>query len=118
MAVVRAPQWRYRLEFPVGKVLYERTGWVSHPRVSPKADPIAFLDHPVFGDDRGSVAAMDLSGKKTNLSTGWESEQGVCSSASGEEIWFSATKAGASRARHAVTLSGRLRPGREGPRPT
>ncbi len=110
MAVVRAPQWRYRLEFPVGKVLYETTGWVSHPRVSPKADRIAFLDHPVFGDDRGSVAAMDLSGKKTTLSTGWESEQGVCWSASGEEIWFSATKAGASRALYAVTLSGRLRP--------
>ena len=67
MAVVRAPQWRYRLEFPAGKVLYETTGWVSHPRVSPKADRIAFLDHPVFGDDRGSVAVMDLSGKKTTL---------------------------------------------------
>ena len=35
LAVVRAPQWRYRLEYPAGKVLYETTGYISHPRVSP-----------------------------------------------------------------------------------
>src|SRR5512141_576669 len=110
MAVVHAPGWRYRLEFPAGKVLYETTGWVSYPRVSPKGDAVAFLDHPLLGDDRGSVALMDLSGKKTTLSTGWESEQGVCWSTSGEEIWFSATRAGASRSLYAVTPSGRQRP--------
>ncbi len=83
MAVVRAPQWRYRLEFPAGKVLYETTGYVSCPRLSPKGDLIAFMDHPVFGDDRGSVAIIDLSGKKTTLSDGWESVHGLAWSPSG-----------------------------------
>jgi Tol biopolymer transport system component len=110
IAVVRAPQWRYRLEFPAGKVLYETTGWISYPRISPKGDAVAFLDHPVFGDDRGSVAIMDRSGKKKTLSTGWESAQGISWSASGEEIWFTATTAGSSRALYAVTVSGRQRP--------
>ena len=109
IAVVRAPQWRYRLEFPAGKVLYETTGWISHPRVSPKGDAVAFLDHPIFGDDRGSAAVIDRSGKKTTLSTGWESAQGVCWSSSGKEIWFSATPAGEARALYAVTLSGHQR---------
>ena len=110
IAVVRAPQWRYRLEFPVGKVLYETTGWISYPRVSPKGDSVAFLDHPLFGDDRGSVAIIDPTGKKKRtLSTGWESVQGVSWSASGEEIWFTASPAGSSRALYAVTPSGRLR---------
>jgi Tol biopolymer transport system component len=109
IAVVRAPQWRYQLEFPSGKVVYETTGWVSHPRVSPKGDMVAFLDHPLFGDDRGSVAVIDRSGKKTILSTGWESAQGVCWSLSGKEVWFTATPAGESRALYAVTLSGRRR---------
>ncbi len=109
IAVVRAPQWRYRLEFPVGKVLYETTGWISYPRVSPKGDSVAFLDHPLFGDDRGSVAIIDPTGKKRTLSTGWESVQGVSWSASGEEIWFTASPAGSSRALYAVTPSGRLR---------
>jgi eukaryotic-like serine/threonine-protein kinase len=108
-AVVRAPQWHYRLEFPAGKVIYETTGWISFPRVSPKGDTLAFLDHPLFGDDRGSVAILDRSGKKKLLSTGWESVQGVSWSPSGEEIWFTAAQAGASRALYAVTLSGRQR---------
>ncbi len=105
-AVVRAPQWRYRLEFPVGKVLYETTGYISHPRISPKGDAIAFLDHPFVGDDRGSVAVINLAGKKKTLSDGWESAQGLAWSASGKEIWFTASRAGSSRALYAVTLAG------------
>jgi eukaryotic-like serine/threonine-protein kinase len=108
-AVVRAPQWHYRLEFPAGKVVYETTGWISFPRVSPKGDTLAFLDHPLFGDDRGSVAILDRSGKKKILSTGWESVQGMCWSPSGDEIWFTASPAGANRGLYAVTLSGRQR---------
>jgi serine/threonine protein kinase len=109
LAVVRAPQWRYRLEFPAGKVLYETTGYISHPRVAPKADAVAFLDHPVFGDDRGSVAIVDLAGKKKTLSEGWESAQGLAWSISGKEIWFTATRAGSARSLYAVTPAGRER---------
>ena len=109
MAVVRAPQWRYRLEFPAGKILYETTGYISHARLSPKGDAIAFLDHPIFGDDRGSIAIMDLSGKKKTLSDGWESAQGLAWSPSGKEIWFTATRAGSARALYAVTPAGRER---------
>ncbi|MCA1583197.1 MAG: hypothetical protein LC796_17780, partial [Acidobacteria bacterium] len=108
-AVVRAPQWRYRLEFPAGKVLYETTGYISHPRISSKGDAIAFLDHPFVGDDRGAVAVIDLAGKKKTLSDGWESVQGLAWSASGKEIWFTATRAGSSRALYAVSLAGRER---------
>ena len=109
MALVRAPGWRHRLEFPAGKVLYETAGWVSHPRISPKGDLVAFLDHPQFGDDAGSVALVDRNGKKTTLSTGWSSAQGLAWSPSGEEIWFTATEGGSNRALHAVTRAGRQR---------
>jgi serine/threonine protein kinase/Tol biopolymer transport system component len=109
IALVRAPGWRHRLEFPAGKVLYETAGWISHPRVSPKGDAIAFLDHPGFGDDAGSVALIDRNGKKTVLSSGWSSAQGVAWAPSGNEIWFTATEGGSNRALHAVTPSGRQR---------
>src|SRR5271156_3679730 len=33
----------YRLEYPVGKVLYETAGWISHPRFSRDGKRIAFL---------------------------------------------------------------------------
>ncbi len=109
LAVVRAPGRRYRLEVPVGKVLYETAGWISHPRVSPKGDAVAFLDHPIFGDDRGSVALLDTAGHRKALAGDWFSVQGVAWSASGEEIWFTAAPGGTSRALYAVTPSGRQR---------
>ncbi len=46
-------------------------------RIAPKADMIAFIDHPQLGDDGGAIAVVDLAGKKTTLSTGWDSIQGV-----------------------------------------
>ncbi len=106
LAVVRDVGGRNRIEYPIGKVLYETVGWVSHPRVSPKGDFIAFLDHPTHGDDSGSVAVVDLAGKKRTLTGSWLSEQGLAWSADGEEIWFSATRLGIDRALYAVTLAG------------
>jgi hypothetical protein len=64
LAVVRDYNGQNRLEYPIGKVLYETGGWISHPRFSPQGDKIAFLDHPVQGDDSGSLAVVDLQGKK------------------------------------------------------
>jgi Tol biopolymer transport system component/predicted Ser/Thr protein kinase len=109
IAVVREAQGRSRLEFPPGRLLYDTAGWISHPRVSPRGDQIAFLDHPLRFDDRGSVALVDLSGKKRVLSTGWESEQGLAWSPLGTEIWFSATEQGQDLALQAVSLTGRHR---------
>jgi eukaryotic-like serine/threonine-protein kinase len=109
MAIVRAPGWRHRLEFPAGKVLYETGGWISHPRVSPAGDAVAFLDHPQFGDDGGAVALIDRTGKKATLASGFSSVQGISWTPSGEEIWFTATEGGSNPALHAVTPSGRRR---------
>ena len=64
MAVVLAPNWRYRLEFPAGKTLYETAGWIGHVRISPHGDEVAILDHPQFGDDRGAVSLIDRAGQE------------------------------------------------------
>ncbi len=109
LVVVRDVGGGARLEFPTGKVLYETAGHISHPRLSPKGDLIAFFDHPLPLDDRGSVAVVDLAGKKRTLSAGWETEQGLAWSPSGREVWFTAARAGASRALYGVKLSGRQR---------
>jgi len=109
LAVVRAVQRRTRLEFPAGKVLYETAGWIGNPRFSPKGDRIAFLDHPVINDDGGSVAVVDLSGKKTTISPVYASAAGLAWSPDGGEVWFTAAEIGGNRGLHAVTLSGRRR---------
>jgi len=109
VAVVRDVGGRNRLEFPIGKVLYETSGWISHPRVSPKGDLVAFLDHPIPADDIGSVAVVDLSGQKKMLSNGWYTSEGLAWLPGGEEIWFTASRVGVARAINAVNLSGRER---------
>lgn len=109
LAIVRQEQGRHRLEFPPGKLLYEADGWIGHLRISPKVDNIAFIDHPQLGDDGGAVAVVDMSGKKTTLSTGWDSIQGIAWSPAGDEIWFTATRTGGDRSLYAVNLSGTVR---------
>ena len=109
LAVVHMVRGEDRLEYPIGKVLYETSGWISHIRISPKGDRIAFFDHPLRGDDRGSVADIDLQGKKTILSTGWESEEGLAWLPTGKEVWFTAAKAGNVRQLYAVSLDGKQR---------
>ena len=109
LLVVRDVNGKARVEFPMGKVLYETSGHVSYARLSPKGDRIAFLDHPFALDDAGTVAVVDLAGRKTTLTSKWASEHGLAWSPSGDEIWFTATEAGANRSLYAVTLSGKLR---------
>jgi eukaryotic-like serine/threonine-protein kinase len=109
LAVVRDVGGRNRLEYPIGKVLYETGGgWISHPRVSPKSDLVAFLDHPLQGDDTGSLAVVDLSGHKRKLTRDWNTTQGLAWSPDGEEVWFTATDA-VDRYLSAVSLSGKER---------
>ncbi len=109
LAVVRVVSGKYHLEFPVGNVLYQSSGWISHPRISPKGDLVAFLDHPQRGDDRGAVQIVDLAKKKRMLSDGWFSIQGLAWFPSGEEIGFTASDTGTGNSLYSVDLSGKSR---------
>ena len=110
LAIVREVAGQSRLEYPIGKVLYQTGGWLSHPRISPKGDAIAFIEHPVRRDDAGSIAVIDTAGKKkTSLSTGWETVWGLGWSPAGSEIWFSSTRIGYGRYLSAVDLNGKER---------
>ncbi|MGB9177635.1 MAG: protein kinase [Pyrinomonadaceae bacterium] len=109
LAVVRIVGGRNRLEYPIGKVLYETVGWISNPRISPKGDRVAFMDHPTLAGDRGSIATVDLSGNRKTVSSGWTTEYGLAWSPDGEEIWFTATAEGGNADLHAVTPAGKER---------
>jgi len=109
LAVARRAGGFTQLEFPLGKVLYKTSGWIGNLRISRKSDRIAFIDHPVLGDDGGVVAIVDLAGNRKALTNTWISAQGLAWSPSGEEIWFTATHEGFLRALRAVDESGRQR---------
>ena len=109
LAVVHHLNGQSRLEYPVGKVLHETAGWISHIRFSRANDLIAFVDHPIWSDERGVIAVVDLRGQEKILSTGWRCALGLAWSPNGHEIWFTAAKSGERQDLFAVDLHGRQR---------
>ena len=112
MAAVRyVPEnHHWRLEYPVGKVLFDSINWISHPKISADGKSVAFADHEnPGGDDEGSVAVIGPDGKEKKLSSGWTSVEGILWSPAGDEIWFTSSESGSAANPHAVTLSGKLR---------
>ena len=109
LAIIRANNAHVQLEFPIGKKIYETDGYVSHVRVSPKGDRVAFLDHPLSGDSRGTVAVIDAGGQMKRLTDEFTDENGLAWAPSGEEIWFTASRSGEAAGLYAVTLAGNQR---------
>jgi Tol biopolymer transport system component/predicted Ser/Thr protein kinase len=87
LAVARHAGSKRRLEYPIGRVLYEAPGWVSGVRVSPDGKLVAFIDHPEQGDSNGYLKVVDAAGK-VRLS-GPYAEFGLAWSQRGDEIWAS-----------------------------
>ena len=85
LAVARQIEGRYVIEYPIGNVIYETTGWVGTMRVSPDGQTIAFLDHPLHGDNVGSLSLLAVSGQKTPL--GSLGGNGLAWSPDGSELW-------------------------------
>ncbi len=108
LAVVRRAETGDRLEYPIGKTVYQSTGWIGRPRFSSSGE-IGLEDHPSFGGDNGSLVVVDASGKVLRRSTGWASLQGVAWSADGREVWFTATRQGGNRSLWALSPSGKER---------
>ena len=108
LAVVHAVEGKYRLEFPIGRVILEDPTFVPlHPRISPKGDLIAFWeDGPA-----SAVSVISPAGKeKRTLSAGWSHFAGpACWRPDGEEIWFTASLPGERDALWAVDRAGKQR---------
>jgi eukaryotic-like serine/threonine-protein kinase len=112
LAVVRARPGFEQLEFPIGNVLYQTTGGIYNPRISPKGDLIAFLEQPIGGGigDVGSLATVDMNRNKKTLTELWLGViNGLAWSSSGDEILFTAAAYGVTTSLYAVNPSGRQR---------
>jgi len=114
MAVVRylPENSHWRLEYPIGKVLFDSINWISNPKISTDGKWIAFADHEnTGGDDEGSVAVIGADGneKEKKLSSGWESIEGIEWPPLGDEIWFACSNTGSALNLHGATLSGKVR---------
>ncbi len=107
LLIVREVDGRVRLELPAGNVLYETSSWLSHARVSPSGESVAFVDHFVRGADNGAVALVGTSRNlpKRKLSRDYASIQGL-SWHSGGVVWFTGASAGWHSALYAAMPDG------------
>jgi eukaryotic-like serine/threonine-protein kinase len=99
LAVVHFVGEKYRLEFPIGKILYETKSEIDSPEVAPSGDRVAFREG-------SSVSVVDLEGRKTTLAR--KLPDVPVWSPSGKELWFGESKEGATLI-GAITLDGRER---------
>ncbi len=110
LAVVRRVDGRDRVEFPIGRLLEERPGWISDLRFDPEGRYLAFLDHPRRDEEGGTVVLLDVkSGQRRTLGENWGSARGLAWGPDGREVWFTAGRLGEPRALYALSLSGKLR---------
>ena len=110
-AIVRSSAGPQQLEYPIGKVLFKTNGYISHPRISPDGKLVAFLEHPVYGDDRGYLDIVDAAGNVKRLTVESQGEEGVAWSTDGREVWYAAAppESAMERAVFAVTPAGKSR---------
>jgi eukaryotic-like serine/threonine-protein kinase len=108
MAVVQRSAGEFSLQYPIGKKLFTAPWWLSHLRISPSGERVAFENHP-FGGDEGSVMVVEKSGQVRELCSGFLTLQGLAWSPDEKEIWFTGTRVGGNRALHAITLDGKER---------
>jgi DNA-binding winged helix-turn-helix (wHTH) protein len=95
LAVVHYSGGSCRLEFPVGHIAYEATGgaWISHARISPAGDQIAFLEHPLANDDTGHAVILHLRNGQKTLSKDFSAIVGLAWEDAGD-LLFTASEAG------------------------
>jgi eukaryotic-like serine/threonine-protein kinase len=110
LAVTHGVGDRYRLEYPIGHVLYEPEAprWLRCPRLAPHGDAIAFVEHPLARAIRGEIVVLER-GQRRVLASGFASVQMLFWSPRGDELWFSAAVDGAPKQILAVSRSGRQR---------
>jgi Tol biopolymer transport system component len=90
LAVVHTVGLKDRLEYPIGKVLYETAGYISDPRVSPDGTRVAFLDHQAQFDDRGWVKVVDRTGALATMTGEFPAAEGLAWSSDGSALLFAA----------------------------
>ena len=109
LAAIHVVEGKYRIEYPIGKVLYETDGFLSNVRVSPGGERIAFLEHPSRDSQRGSVCVVDKEGHKKNLTGEYSAVNQIVWGRDGDLVFFGGQLFGKGRDFKVVSLSGRVR---------
>ena len=108
LAAIVGTDGGFSLQFPLGTERLNTRYAMSHVRVAPDGEQLAFLSHP-FGGDEGDVMVLGKTGAPRPVSRGWLTLQGLAWAKGGKELWFTGTRQGGVRALWSVTLDARER---------
>jgi len=108
LAIARRVAGKARIEYPIGKVLYETGGFLYSIRFSPKGDGIAFISEEASGIV-GELQFVDLKGALRTLAKGLTYARGMAWRPDGQEVWVSFGGAALDNEIDAYTLDGRRR---------
>lgn len=111
MAVVREAGGKFRVEFPLGKVIYESESWMNFLRISPRGNTVAFVQYASEASDTGWVVILDRSGNQIARSPeACSSIEGLAWPPAGNEIWYAASMLqGYANAIHILSFTGKDR---------
>ncbi len=109
LAIARAVDGVNQLEFPIGHVRHKTSGWISSIRLAPRDDRIAFVEHPVRHDNRGTIKIVEADRPVRSLSPEWASAGGIAWHPRLNEIWFTASRDGEPKSLWAATFAGDVR---------
>jgi serine/threonine protein kinase/Tol biopolymer transport system component len=107
--IVRRVDGWYRIESPIGNVIYKTPQWISRARFSPNEDLIGFMLHPVWGDDAGLVVIIDRNGRELVRGDYFFSSSGLAWTPDGKEVWFAGELTARGRDLMSLDLNGKLR---------
>ncbi|HXN97575.1 MAG TPA: protein kinase [Candidatus Acidoferrales bacterium] len=111
MAAIRDVEGKFRVEFPLGNLIYESPAWLDFLRVSPDGKLAAFAEFKHVDGDVGQVVVVDRTGKQIGRSAMFTSVEGVAWPPSGNEVWFASTSGNEAWANsiQALSLAGKGR---------
>jgi len=107
LCVVRRREGRERLEYPLGRVLFETVNSIREPRVAPSGN-VAFVEMAAAGE-RGvstSIVVVEKDGQPRVLESGFARLGQLAWSPDGKEVWFSGSKSTGLHGLFAAKLSG------------
>ncbi len=96
-----------RLEYPIGKVVFESKGWLDSPRVAPRGDLVAVFEI-AFG--RSQLVVFDREGHRKLSMPLTALPSGLAWSPSGDELWVCTVVSNRGSSLEAVRMTGEKRP--------
>jgi len=103
LVVARAIEGRNRLEYPLGKVVHQTSGWLNWVRHSPHSNAVAFIEHPIRHDDGGRIMLYEPAAGVRAVTEDWSAISGLAWNPLTKEIWFTATRGDGPRSIWAIT---------------